>query len=349
VRLGLVALAIVVGCGGHPPRKREVVRRPYTPVREPYVNPAPPMLRIVRANADALAWPLTSPPSLEPHYRVGFTWPLVCERRGVLPEDVLVYSEAWCAYAKGPQFDLARALVKLRSTTNVPLLPDSIMLDLANLAADGHAHDLPSDATLQEMIIALEIENGQLDDASATAKSYLAFAKGHHASSCGTDLVRWMFDLDPAAVSSLPTQMHMHGSSRCGIQFRRLGCIIWNASGRGPTTECDGVTLDENDRAIARVVTARLRWTPLATPDELVEIGRYAASGMVLSDAEGFAITSFQRALHSSCRVLDDVRKIVKDMDADEHEQERFADARAQLIAMTEQRCLESRVRQMSK
>jgi hypothetical protein len=40
------------------------------------------------------------------------------------------------------------------------------------------------------------------------------------------------------------------------------------------------------------------------------------------------------------------VREIVKDMDADEHEQERFTDARAQLIAMTEQRCLESQLRQ---
>jgi hypothetical protein len=209
-----------------------------------------------------------------------------------------------------------------------------------------HAHDLPSDPTLQEMIIAIEIENGQLDDATAAAKSYLAFAKAHDASSCGTDLVRWMFDLDPAAVPILPAQMHVHGSSRCGVQFRKLGCIIWNASDREPTTECTGVTLDDADRAISRAVTARLRWTPLATADELVEIGRYAASGMVLPDAEGFAIASFQRALQSSCRVVDDVREIVKDMDADEHEQESFTDARAQLIAMTEQRCMESQLRQ---
>jgi hypothetical protein len=68
---------------------------------------------------------------------------------------------------------------------------------------------------------------------------------------------------------------------------------------------------------------------------------------MVLPDAEGFALTALQRALEGSCRVVDDVRKIVKDIDADEHKQEQFADTRVWLIAMTEQRCLEIQRRQM--
>jgi hypothetical protein len=200
---------------------------------------------------------------------------------------------------------------------------------------------------MQETIIALEIELGHLDEASIAARSYIEYTRFHRTGTCGSDLVTWMFDLQPDAVATLPAQIRMHGQTGCGAEFRKLGCIIWNASDRGPTTECTYVTLDDHDRAISRAVTARLRWTPQASADELVEIGRYAATAMVLPDAEGFALTALQRALEGSCRVVDDVRKIVKDIDADEHKQEQFADTRVWLIAMTEQRCLEIQRRQM--
>lgn len=342
MRLGLVALALVVACGGNPPRKRHVAP-PVDDVQRRYVKPEPLVLRIVPPNPNGLTWPLTKPPSLEPHYRFGFTWPLVCERRGVLPDDVLVYSEAWCAYAKNPNFDLARALSALRSS---PALSNAILLDLANLAVDGHFdYDVAWDTELRETIIALDIELGRIYEASKAADDYFLYVLPQNPRTCSADLFGLMFKLDPSAIDRLPEQVRRHGTTGCGNHFRRLACIVWSASGRSPMNECASVVLDEDDRAIIRAVAARLQWGEFLEPEKLLEIAKLASSALQIYDAEGLAMRALQRTLQASCKPLEEVRKIAALIDGDHRKQERFDDARAELLAMTEFRCLEYQVR----
>jgi hypothetical protein len=338
VRLALVAGALVVACGGHPAREPSGVH-PAAGARPE--APEPPPLRILVPAPSGLAWPLTLPPTLEPNYRhVHFPWPSVCDQRGVMPDDVLAYTEAWCAYAANGLFDLARALAPLRSS-RVPMLHDAIVLDLANLAADGHGPDLvPWDAELQEVIIAIQIELGHLDDATETATSFLRYGRGAP-QSCTADLLRWTFQFDPAAIDRLPEQVRRHGMSSCGAQFRKLACIIWRATERLPMPECAAVILHEEDLSIGRAVRARMSWSELRTADELVHIAALAASGLQLPDAEPLAIRALERALAGSCAKLDLAHEVVARIDADPRKQERFEPARARLRTMTPQSCAE--------
>lgn len=49
-------------------------------------------------------------PRLAPHFAaVSMAWPTICERRGVLPDDVFNYAMAWCRYVRDGKGDLEQA------------------------------------------------------------------------------------------------------------------------------------------------------------------------------------------------------------------------------------------------
>lgn len=54
-------------------------------------------------------------PRLSPHFStVTTSWPTICERRGVLPDDVFNYAMAWCQYARDGKGDLEHVIARIR-------------------------------------------------------------------------------------------------------------------------------------------------------------------------------------------------------------------------------------------
>jgi hypothetical protein len=356
-RRRLVAIAVVVAaaCGGHRSNTSEVratddmVRETDDMVREmdemvrPPDETAAPEFRILPLNPSGFMWPLTTPPSVDPHYRVGFTWPLACGRRPVLPADVELYVDAWCRHLRDPRFDFEGELTRLLSS-NVRGLRAAIVLDLANNGVEDLGRNLAS-GELALTRIAVEVALGHIEEATRVASGYVHTV--YSDKTCGQDLHSWVFELEPRDIDWLPGLVRRHGTTACGKQFRRLACIVWSASRRPPylIPECASVAFDDHDRTIIRGVWARLRWSPSLTADEYLEIAKFASSALVLYDAEGLAIRALQRTLKLSCKRLEEVREIAALIDGDHRKQERFAEARRELVSMTESECLEYRAR----
>lgn len=70
-------------------------------------------------------------PHLRPHLaQVAEAWPAICEARGELPDDVLEYTLAWCAYARGDDENMARTLERFAA---VPALRTAVQSDLESV------------------------------------------------------------------------------------------------------------------------------------------------------------------------------------------------------------------------
>jgi hypothetical protein len=228
--------------------------------------------------------------------------------------------------------------------SNVRGLRAAIILDLANNGVDDVGRNLASgELTLTR--IAVEVALGHIEEATRVASGYIHTV--YSDKTCGQDLHSWVFELEPRDIDWLPGLVRRHGTAACGKQFRRLACIIWSARRRPPylMPECASVAFDDHDRTIIRAVWARLRWSPSLTADEYLEIAKVASSALVLYDAEGLAIRALQRTLKLSCKRLEEIREIAAVIDGDHRKQERFTEARVELVSMTESECLEYQAR----
>jgi len=70
-------------------------------------------------------------PHLRPHLaQVAEAWPAICETRGELSDDVLEYTLAWCAYARGDDENMVRTLERFAA---VPALQAAVQSDLESV------------------------------------------------------------------------------------------------------------------------------------------------------------------------------------------------------------------------
>lgn len=68
---------------------------------------------------------------------VQMAWPAICERRGVLAQDVFDYAMSWCTYARTGGGDLEAVLARLAGSS-VPGLREAAISDLAGVLAEDH-------------------------------------------------------------------------------------------------------------------------------------------------------------------------------------------------------------------
>lgn len=347
----LVAGLLLVGCASRPatrpPPPDEEDEPP--PVEEPRVlrgrhgepRLTPPPFRLI-GMTDAPTWPLTNPPTLEPHYRIASPWYAACDKRGRLPDDVLVYIETWCRYRADPRFDIAAALLKLRSS-QVPNLAEGVRRDIANRLADAYS---ASDALawghidqFLDHLRAVYIDLQRYDDAEVIAAEIRA-KQGH---TCGRAVAELTFAFKPMRGDFVFNMAHAYGvDTPCGKYIDRLGCIITEAQvqahGELAHHACQS-TLDEDEVTATRAIAARIRWDGMREESELIEIAELAASALSMPDAEGLALSALEGALKFSCDFVPQVQVIASRIQRSEDTQGRFDARRARLIAMTPAQC----------
>ena len=345
-----VAVLVLAACGSRPPAPQPPVYDPPSDEDpaprdtvgrhgEPLLEPPP--FRLI-GMSDAPTWPLTQPPSLEPHYRITSPWYAACEQRGRLPDDALVYIETWCRYRKEPRFDIAAALLKLRRTA-VPNLADAIRRDIANHLADEYdAQDALAWGHIDEfldMLRAVYTDLERYDDATVIATE-IRTKMGH---TCGRAVSELTFDFKPMRGDFVFNMAHAYGvDTACGKYIQRLGCIVTEAQliATGETTHhaCQA-SLDEEEIGATRAVAARIRWDGMRVTTELFEIADLAASALTMPDAEELALSALEGALDISCVFIPQVQVIAARIQRDADAQQRHDKRRARLIAMTPEQC----------
>ncbi len=336
---------LLVGCGGRP-----APRPVTTDVPTPLVNSAPPPVRLIRLT-HAPTWPLAGPPSLEPHYVVTRPWWTSCERRGPLSDDALVYVELWCRYRQDSSFDLAGSLARLR-TTALPNLETAIRTDLANLLADTRdaraalawIEKTGYDVELAELLAALYLDLGRVDDAAVVAADLQTADRLHRMSACDHDLLQQMFHFDPDHSGTLEDFPKIHGPSACATYAKRLACIVRHAeqvAGNPCAEACPGVTLDDDELGAARVLGARMQWTETSNVTQLLHIADLAASALYVYDAEELGLAALEAVLHRECdaQTVAAVQTAASRIQTSNDAQDRFAARRKRLIEMTVARC----------
>ncbi|MBA3499486.1 MAG: hypothetical protein M4D80_03710 [Myxococcota bacterium] len=283
------------------------------------------------------SWPLTEPPSLEPHLRVASPWYVACERRGRLQDDVLAYVEVWCRFRVEPSFDLVRALAPLQRST-APGLAAAVRLDLANQLAEMPAPaalawlESRRDPGLYSVLAALYIDLGKLDDAEQVSQRIRA----HHArTTCEHDLVELRFFDEPADLQAL---VNRHLTESCESEVRRIVCVIELGSERAGIARdhdlvCPDHILDDDTRMFTAAYAA---WHLFTTPNPRVgtfEIADLAISALAVPDAEEIALRTLSALAPLTCsspRAADLLRRVQTITDSP-HAQSRHADRRAQL------------------
>ena len=237
-----VAVLVLAACGSRPQAPRPVDDDPPEEDppsgRDPNVGrhgepqlPPPPFRLIGMSRAPT--WPLTQPPSLEPHYRVATPWSAACDKRGRLPDDALVYIETWCRYRASPRFDLAQALLKLRRSA-VPNLADAIRRDIANYLADNYnareALDWGHIDEFLDMLRAVYIDLERYDDAAVIATE-IRTKMGH---TCGRAVAELTFDFKAMRGDLVFDMAHAYGvDTACGKYIQRARLHHHRGAGRG--------------------------------------------------------------------------------------------------------------------
>jgi hypothetical protein len=350
----LAVAVLLVGCGSRPPRAQPPADDDEDPAPEPtqkrdphrgrHGEPRvdPPPFRLIGLSRRP-TWPLTQPPSLEPHFRVASPWTAACDKRGRLPDDTLAYLEAWCRFRKEPRFDLAYALLALRGS-KVPNLADAVRRDIANRLADDHdAAGALAWGRIDEFLdtlLAVYIDLGRFDDANVIAAE---IRKGT-GRSCGREVAKLVFDFQaPRAVFTMQLA-NMHGiATPCGQRLIHLSCLISNAHGVAGgddefRAQCTGV-LDADELAAARAVAARIRWAQLRDPAEFLDVADLAISALHVPDAEELALAALEATLLFSCDAVPAVQLAAARIQRADDAQQRHDTRRARLIAMTPERC----------
>jgi hypothetical protein len=296
----------------------------------------PPKFRLVGAINDAVTG---QRPSLEPHYRVTSPWTVVCERRWRLADDALAYVEAWCKKVTNPRFDLMDTLMALRSSA-VPGLGLAIKRDIANMIAESSGEQAlawaGSDAEWLGLLFGLYLDFDQVHDAEVIAKEL-----GKKAT-CEGSLAKLMFDFDPDHLPDLGALIRRHGvTTACGVALQRLACLVRIGEGEGlmpQSSECAGLTIEEDDKSAAHAIAARILWSKKpSTAKDLLAIAELAAAGLVVQDAEQLALDALELALRISCtsETIAAAQTIAARIQTQDRAKERHAEHRATFMRRT--------------
>jgi len=336
----------LAACGGKPPQPVPSVDLAEQPITSDAGAAStrifakdPPPFRLVRLDHTP-TFPLTGPPSLEPHFRVASPWYLACDRRGRLDDDALLYVEAWCAYRKDPHFDLVRALMSLRATRTKGI-GDAVRRDIANHLGDRFVADealrlIGPDDEVETMLVAVYVDLDRFEDADIVIRSLADSGIG-----CDRELllVRFAFDVD--RLQRLPG---IYGNSACANVARQLSCLVDEAKelvDQGGS--CEQVSLDEDQRIATRAIAARLSWKhEESSPAHMLDIAHLATSALAVHDAEELALSALDSALWmTSCDpdIVAAVQVSASRLQTMDGTQERFDDRRKRLIEMTVDKC----------
>ena len=347
----LVAGLVLVGCASRPatrPPPPDDEEEEPPPVEEPRIRGLhgepllpPPTFRLI-GMTDAPTWPLVHAPTLEPHYRIASPWYAACDKRGRLPDDVLVYIETWCRFRTDPRFDVAAALLKLRSSL-VPNLAEGVKRDIANrLAEDYDANGALAWGHIDQFLDhlrAVYIDLQRYDDATVIATEI----RTKHGHTCGRAVADLTFNFKPMRGDFVFNMAHAYGvDTPCGKYIDRLGCIITEAQvqahGELAHHACLS-SLDQDEVTATRAIAARIRWDSMREESELIEIAELAASALSMPDAEGLALSALEGALKFSCDFVPQVQVIASRIQRAPDAQERFDKRRSRLMQMTPAQC----------
>jgi hypothetical protein len=241
-------------------------------------------------------------PRLSPHFAtVATAWPTICERRGVLPDDVFDYAMAWCRYARDGKGDLEHLLAGFMSSS-VPGLRAAAVDDLLNVVAD--AHDA---ATAIRLLDAITPPPGTLDKLAAI---YSGLGRDDDA-----DVVRAHLPPRPpreAGCSELNTALETFvpqsliqirrvaaGSTTCASLARSIVCriVAVSASDDPMCARTDASTLqDHGDVREAHLLAAYAQWGT-----DWFAVVDHAVKAMPEPGAEQVALAALSASLRSSC------------------------------------------------
>ncbi len=243
-------------------------------------------------------------PRLSPHFAtVSMAWPAICERRGVLLDDVFNYAMAWCRYAREGKGDLERVLAGFMSST-VPGLPAAALDDLVNVVAD--AHDAADAMRILDKVTPLP---GTLDRLAAT---YASLGREEDEAVVRTRLPpsppppprqTGCSELNAALETFVPQSLTTiyrvaAGATHCASLARSLVCRIAAVSEAGhhdPTCARDTLR-DDGDVREAHYLAAYAHWgTDWSTAVD------HAMRAIPEPGAEQVAIAALSASLRSSC------------------------------------------------
>ena len=240
---------------------------------------------------------------LSPHFAtVAMAWPTICERRGVLPDDVFNYAMAWCRYARDGTGDLDRVLVGLMSST-VPGLRAAALDDLANVVAD--AHDA---ATAMRILDKVTPPPGTLDK---LATIYSGLGREEDEAVVRTHLPpppppqTGCSELNTALETFVPQSLTKirtvaAGSTNCASLARSLVCRIAVVSEPTPSNPvcARAASTPSDDREIreAHYLAAYAQWGT-----DWFAVVDHAVKAMPEPGAEQVAIAALSASLRSGC------------------------------------------------
>ncbi|MCX5746406.1 MAG: hypothetical protein NT062_28345 [Proteobacteria bacterium] len=174
-------------------------------------------------------------PRLSPHFAAVFVaWPTICERRGVLADDVFAYAMAWCRHVRDGRGDLEQALAGFLDSP-VPGLRVAALDDLVNVVADAHAaatamrilasftplHASPG--TLVKLAAIYDVLGRDADAAEVRAQ----LPPVVRSPGC-TELTAALATFAPRSLITI--QEVAAGTTSCGVRARALVCRVAAAS-----------------------------------------------------------------------------------------------------------------------
>jgi hypothetical protein len=240
-------------------------------------------------------------PRLSPHFTtVATSWPTICERRGVLSDDVFNYAMAWCQYARDGKGDLEHVLAGFMSST-VPGLRAAALDDLMNVVAD--AHDA---ATAMRILDRVTPPPGTLDKLAAI---YSGLGREEDAEVVRTHLPpppppeTGCTELNSALETFVPQSLTAirnvaTGSSNCASLARSLVCriaAVSEARPHDPTCAASALRDDQKIRE-AHYLAAYAQWG-----SDWFAVVDHAVKAMPEPGAEQVAIAALSASLRSGC------------------------------------------------
>ncbi len=243
-------------------------------------------------------------PRQSPHFAtVAMQWPTICERRGVLPDDVFDYAMAWCRHVRDGTGDLESLLTRFMSSS-VPGLRAAALVDLVNVVADAH------DATTAMYILgkvtpppgaldalaAIYSALGREDD-EAVVRAHLPPAPPLNAG-C-SELAAALETFVPQSVSTIHSVAT--GSTSCASLARSLVCRMAAVSEPTPHDPMCARTIttmlrDEREVREAHYLAAYAYWGT-----DWVAVVDHAVKAIPEPGAEQVAIAALFASLRSGC------------------------------------------------